>query len=50
MLYLFFRVDPSPRRAGRDQDFPTAIIAQNGSPDAPSAEPREATAFETRAI
>src|SRR6266571_272256 len=50
MLYLFFRGDPSPRRAGRDQDFPTAIIAQNGSPDAPSAEPREATAFEIRAI
>src|SRR6266540_491164 len=50
MLYLFFRGDPSPRRAGRDQDFPTAIIAQNGSPDAPSAEPCEAMAFETRAI
>ncbi len=50
MLYLFFRGDPSPRRAGRDQDFPTAIIAQNGSPDAASAEPREATGFETRAI
>src|SRR6266705_2057976 len=32
MLYLFFRGDPSPRRAGRDQDFPTAIIAQNGFP------------------